>query len=174
MEHGSLGFCDWWFQRRKFWPPVVNDVLPPSDVPPRPGLNDPDLTVTTVYSKPTDHLPADHGFAISPGGKIQLADDSPSYAWYPHVSTLVSAQKWWSCLVAALVYFWRRRMSRRRLAEYTSLAANNIYMVPLRQTRLPNNGRPRTAVAAATRVWWSFRRRIYWNPRCTFGGCCCS
>ena len=41
---------------KKFWPPVVDDVLPPSDVPPRPVINDPDLTVTTVYSKLTDQL----------------------------------------------------------------------------------------------------------------------
>ena len=113
---------------KKFWPPVVDDVLPPSDVPPRPVLNDPDLTVTTVYSKPTDHLPADHDSAIFPPG-----DDSPSDAWYSHMATLVSAQKWFFAglgfasifLVAALVYFWRRRMSRKRLAEYTSLAAND-------------------------------------------------
>ena len=142
---------------KKFWPSVVDDVLPPSDVPPRPVLNDPDLTVTTVYSKPTDHLPADHGSAISPPG-----DDSPSDAWYSHMATLVSAQKWFFAglgfasifLVAALVYFWRRRMSRKRLAEYTSLAANDIHMDPVGQTRIPNNGRPRTAAAAgATREY---------------------
>ena len=139
----------------KFWPPVVDDVLPPSDIPPRPVLNDPDLTATTIYSKPTDHLPADHGTAISPpGGKI---DDTPSDAWYSHMATLVSAQKWFFAglgfasifLVAALVYFWRRRMSRKRLAEYTSLAANDIHMDPVGQTRLPNDGRPRTAAGAA-------------------------
>ena len=73
---------------RKFWPPVVDDVLPPSDISPRPVLNGPDLTVTTVYFKLTDHLPADHGSAISPPG-----DDSPSCAWYSHMATLVSAQK---------------------------------------------------------------------------------
>ena len=137
---------------KKFWPPVVDDVLPPSDVPPRPVLNDPDLTVTTVYSKSTDHLPADHGSAIFPPG-----DDSPSDAWYSHMATLVSAQKWFFAglgfasifLVAALVYFWRRRMSRKRLAEYTSLAANDFHMDPVGQTRVPNNGRPRTAAAAA-------------------------
>ena len=39
-------------------------------------------------------------------------------------------------------------MSRKRLAEYTSLAANDIHMDPVGQTRLPNNGRPRTAAAA--------------------------
>ena len=58
---------------KKFWPQVIDDVILPSDLPPRPVLNDPDQTVTTVYSKPTD--PADHGSAISPPG-----DDSPSDA----------------------------------------------------------------------------------------------
>jgi len=147
---------------KKFWPPVVDDVLPPSDVPSRPVLNDPDLTATTVYSKPTDHLPDDHGSAISPqpSGKKPSqpkVDDSPSDAWYSHMATLVSAQKWFFAglgfasifLVAALVYFWRRRMSRNRIAEYTSLAANDIHMEPIGQTRDPNGGRPRTAAAAA-------------------------
>ena len=144
----------------QYWPPVVDDVLPPSDVPSRPVLNDPDLTATTTYSKPTDHLPADHGSAISPqpSGKNPSkspVDDSPSDAWYSHMATLVSAQKWFFAglgfasifLVAALVYFWRRRMSRNRLAEYTSLAANDIHMDPISQTRVPSDGRPRTAAA---------------------------
>ena len=147
---------------RQFWQPVVDDVLPPIDVSSRPVLNDPDLTATTTYSKPTDHLPADHGSAISPkpSGKNPLksqVDDSPSDAWYSHMATLVSAQKWFFAglgfasifLVAALVYFWRRRMSRKRLADYTSLAANDIHMEPVGQTRVPSDGRPRTAAAAA-------------------------
>ena len=40
-------------------------------------------------------------------------------------------------------------MSRKRLAEYTSLAANDIHMDPVGQTRLTNDGRPRTAAGAA-------------------------
>ena len=40
-------------------------------------------------------------------------------------------------------------MSRKRLAEYTSLAANDIHMDLVGQTRLPNNGRPREAATAA-------------------------
>jgi kexin len=143
---------------KKFWPPVVDDVLPPSDVPSRPVINDTDLpAATTTYSKPTDHLPPDHGSAISPnpGGKNPV-DDSPSDAWYSHMATLVSAQKWFFAglgfasifLVAALVYFWRRRMSRKRLADYTSLAANDIHMNPVGQNRVPSEGRPRTAIAA--------------------------
>lgn len=142
---------------KQYWQPVVDDVLPPSDVPSRPVLNDPDLTATTTYSKPTDHLPADHGSAISPkpSGKNPPVDDSPSDAWYSHMATLVSAQKWFFAglgfasifLVAALVYFWRRRMSRSRLAEYTSLAANDIHMDPVGQVRVPSDGRPRTAAA---------------------------
>ena len=139
----------------KFWPPVVDNLLPPVDVPPRPVINESDATATT-YSKPTDHLPADHGSANSPKPGDKNVD-SPSDAWYSHMATLVSAQKWFFAglgfasifLVAALVYFWRRRMSRKRLAEYTSLAANDIHMNPVGQTRAPNDGRPRTATAAA-------------------------
>ena len=40
-------------------------------------------------------------------------------------------------------------MSRKRLAEYTSLAANDIHMDPVGQNRGgPTEGRPRTAGAA--------------------------
>jgi kexin len=141
---------------KKYSQPVIDDLLPPSDVASRPVLNDPDLTASTTYSKPTDHLPADHGSAKSPkpSGKNPV-DDSPSDAWYSHMATLVSAQKWFFAglgfasifLVGALVYFWRRRMSRNRLAEYTSLAANDIHMDPVGQTRVPSDGRPRTAAA---------------------------
>ena len=35
-------------------------------------------------------------------------------------------------------------MSRNRLAEYTSLAANDIHMDPVGQSRVPGDGRPRT------------------------------
>ena len=134
----------------KYWQPVIDDTLPPSDVPPRPVLNDPDLTSTTTHAKPTDDLPADHGSAMSPQPSGS-ADDSPSDAWYSHMATLVSAQKWFFAglgfvsvfLVAALIYFWRRRISQKRRAEYTSLAANDIQMDPVGQTR--SSGRPRTA-----------------------------
>ena len=144
---------------KKYWPPVVDYLLPPSDDPSRPVLNDPELTVPTTYSKPTDHLPDDHGLANSPkpSGNNPSVDDSPSDAWYSHMATLVSAQKWFFAglgfasifLVAALVYFWRRRIARNRLAEYTSLAANDIHLEPVGQTRVPGDGRPRTAAAAA-------------------------
>ena len=144
---------------RHYWQPVVDDVLPPSDVASRPVLNDPDMTATTTYSKPTDHLPADHGSAISPrpSGKNPLpspVNDSPSDAWYSHMATLVSAQKWFFAglgfasifLVAALVYFWRRRMCLETGSRSThSLAANDIHMDPIGQTRVPGDGRPRTA-----------------------------
>ena len=73
------------------------------------------------------------------------------------MTTLVSTQKWFFTgpgfismfLVAALMNLWRRRLSRKRLAEYTSLAANDIHMDLVGQTRLPNNGQPRKAATAA-------------------------
>jgi len=40
-------------------------------------------------------------------------------------------------------------MSRKRLADYTSLAANDIHMNPVGQTRVPGDGRPRTAAMAS-------------------------
>lgn len=143
---------------KQFFQPVVDNVLPPLDVPSRPVLNDPDMTATTTHSKPTDHLPADHGSAISPQPSDKNpaqspAGDNPSDAWYSHMASLVSAQKWFFAglgfaslfLVAALVYFWRRRMVRNRLAEYTSLAANDIHMEPVGQPRVSSSGRPHAA-----------------------------
>ena len=45
-------------------------------------------------------------------------------------------------------------MSRKKLAEYTPLAANDIHMDTVGQTHVPNNDRPRTpATAAATREY---------------------
>jgi kexin len=137
---------------KKYWQSVVDDVLPPSNIPSRPVLNDPDLTVTTTHSKPTDHLPADHGSAISPQPTGENPTQSPaSDAWYSHMATLVSAQKWFFAglgfaslfLIAALVYFWRRRMVQKRLAEYTSLAANDIHMDPVGES-VSSGRRPRT------------------------------
>jgi kexin len=137
---------------KKYYQPVVVDSLPPTDVPYRPILNDPDLPTETTHSKPTDHLPSDHGSAMSPqltgtNSQSSPTSDNPSDAWYSHMATLVSAQKWFFAglgaasvfLIAALVYFWRRRVAQNRLAEYTSLAANDIHMEPVRQTRVPGN-----------------------------------
>lgn len=132
----------------KFWQPVIDDALPPTDVPDRPILNDPDVTATTTHSKPTDHLPPDHGSAMSP-----QPSGNPNDAWYAQMGSLVSTQKWFFAgfgaasvfFTAALVYFWRRRTSQKRLAEYTSLAANDIHMDPVGQ---PGTG-PRARSARA-------------------------
>ena len=66
-EHGSLRFCHWCFQSEEVLATSNRWRYTPVRYPPRPALNDPDQTVTTVYSKPTDHLPAVHGSAISSG-----------------------------------------------------------------------------------------------------------
>ena len=125
------------------WQPVVDYALPETDVF-RPVLNDPEVT-GTIHAKPTDHLPSDHGLAMSPHPTAKPVNDSAGDAWYSHMATLVSAQKWFFAglgfasvfLVAALVYFWRRRMANKRLAAYTSLAANDIHMEPVNESHGP-------------------------------------
>jgi kexin len=151
----------------KFVEPAVDNALPPADFPPRPVPNDPDVVSSTEYSKPTDHLPSDHGHATgensrpafpAPTGrpKPQQDEDEPSKAWYSHMASLVAAQKWFFAALGAvtvfavgsIVYFWRRRVARQRLANYTSLAADDIGMDAIGQNRvIAGSGGPRTTRA---------------------------
>jgi len=135
----------------KFVEPVIDNALPPADFPPRPVPND--EPSTTVHAKPTDHLPDDHGQATGenslpsypkptdgtkprpPPKQDDTKEDAPSKAWYDHMASLVAAQKWFFGAlgavtifgVAALIYFWRRRLTLQR-DQYTSLAADDISM----------------------------------------------
>ncbi|KDR67665.1 hypothetical protein GALMADRAFT_105622 [Galerina marginata CBS 339.88] len=149
----------------KFVEPIVDNALPPADFPPRPVPNEP--IMTTEHAKPTDHLPEDHGHATgentrsafpAPTGrpKPQQDADEPSKAWYEHMASLVAAQKWFFGALgavvvfgmAALLYFWKRRVARQRLANYTSLAADDIGMDAIGQDRIiAGSGGPRTTRA---------------------------
>jgi len=144
--------------------PVVDNALPPSDAPPRPVPNDSDVTSTTQLAKPTDHLPTDHGQATGENtrpsfpnatGKPKPHQNDTQSGWVDEVSDLVSSQKWSFAafgglaiaIVGAIVYFWRRRLAQQRLANYSSLAGDDIHMDAVGQSRIAGSGGPRTTRA---------------------------
>lgn len=121
---------------------VADDDLLPPQLPP---VADPPTT-TKVLTKPTTHLPGDHGEAEGentnpafstiqssavPTGTSSSGIPSPEeVGWFPKMSNLVSSQKWFFVAlgavalfgVGAAVFFWKRR--RARLASYAHLPAN--------------------------------------------------
>jgi kexin len=124
--------------------------------PPKQKPLTPSGSTTNTYSKPTDHLPADHGHAEGentkpafPQGSTTLANDIESASatnhptadegYFSELSNLVSNQKWFfgaMFLVAvfgvgAAVFFWRRRVARLRRAEYSTLGQGEGEMVNL-------------------------------------------
>lgn len=143
---------------KKFEEPVVDNALPAVNDPSRPiiDIDHPDATASTVHAKPTDHLPDDHGHATGdktkpafPSQTTNPGEDDPSEAWFDHVSGLASAQKWFFgalgavvvFIIGAVVFFWRRRAARQKLAEYRSLAADDIHMDHVGQERGPATAR---------------------------------
>jgi kexin len=118
----------------KYQEPIVDNILPPAPSPHRPIVNDPAFTSATQHAKPTEHLPPAH----APPAPIEEAH--PSTTSSPDSQTpfegLVSSQNWrfmttgalLGLLAGLLFYLWRRRVARKRLAQYTSLAADDIHM----------------------------------------------
>ncbi|KAF8159877.1 peptidase S8/S53 domain-containing protein [Crassisporium funariophilum] len=126
-----------------FVEPQIDNFLPPNNDPIRPVPNDPDMTSTTLHPKPTDHSPP------APTS-TEIPDDGES--WYE----LVAAQKWFFAGLGAVsvfaigvaIYFWRRHVARQKLANYTSLAADDIHMGAMAQDRIiAGSGGPRTTRA---------------------------
>ncbi|KAF4576326.1 peptidase S8 family protein [Pleurotus pulmonarius] len=146
--------------------------LQPDDnlLPPSLNLNAPTVTVhptsTKTHTKPTAHLPPDHGDAEGENshpafpGQADAANPSetakptstptPDEGWFSDMSNLVSSQKWLFGAVGAvavfgiatLIFFWRRRVAQRKLATYTSLpGGDNVAMSSLRDGA---TGAPRT------------------------------
>ncbi|KAF8202344.1 peptidase S8/S53 domain-containing protein [Pholiota molesta] len=149
---------------KKFVEPIVDNALPPSQSPPRPVINDPDAPSSTQHAKPTDHLPSDHGDATGdntkpafPTDKPQQDDEGgPSDSWYNKMSGLVTGQKLFfaglgaaACFVVlSVVFVWRHRVAKQKLANYTSLAADDIHMDAIGQERvIAGSGGPRTTRA---------------------------
>lgn len=140
---------------KKFEEPVVDNALPAVDDPSRPTIDHPDATASTVHAKPTDHLPSDHGHATGENTRPSFPsqttkpEDDASEAWYDHMAGLASGQKWFFgavgaavvFIIGAVVFFWRRRAARQKLAEYRSLAADDIHMDDVRQEGGPATAR---------------------------------
>jgi kexin len=115
-------------------------LLPPQE----PSVAD-TPTTTKILTKPTAHLPGDHGEAEgentnpafstiqpTPTGTVPTSIPAPEeVGWFPNMSNLVSNQKWFFIALGAValfgigvvVFFWRRR--RARLANYTTLPAGD-------------------------------------------------
>ncbi|KAF9013917.1 peptidase S8/S53 domain-containing protein [Cyathus striatus] len=126
---------------QKYEVPLVDDVLPPKEAPPRPVIPSP--TSTIQHTKPTALLPGDHGTAegensnpafssVSPASTASSSpaiSASPDSGWFSDMSNLVSNQKWFFAAIGMVaifgigvgIFFWRRRVARRRLAAYSSL-----------------------------------------------------
>ncbi|KAF8636620.1 hypothetical protein AX17_003430 [Amanita inopinata Kibby_2008] len=126
---------------------AVDDVLPPAEDPPRPVLAP---TATKTHPRPTEHLPGDHASAegentrpafpttkpatsTSPTTMAPTSIMAPDEGWFADMSKLISSQKWFFGALAVVilfgmaagVFFWRRRVLRRRKAAYSSLSATD-------------------------------------------------
>ncbi|GLB34764.1 putative kex protein [Lyophyllum shimeji] len=124
---------------RKYEVPLVENVLPVHiDPPPLPSTP----TTTKVLTKPTAHLPDDHGSApgentnpafssVGASGPTGTPNPTADVGWFPSLSNLVANQKWFFGAVGAValfgigmgVFFWRRR--KARLANYSTLPAGD-------------------------------------------------
>ena len=125
---------------QKILEPVIDNALPETNKPGRPVMHDSNATSIAAPSKPTSHTPtstptATETLSSGASGKPMLQDDA-SEAWYGHMTGLLAAQKLYFAalgavfvfVVGTIVFFWRRRVARQRLANYTSLAADDINM----------------------------------------------
>ncbi|KAJ4475682.1 peptidase S8/S53 domain-containing protein [Lentinula aciculospora] len=114
-------------------------VFPPvEDSRPDDGSEVP--STTRLPTRPTEHLPGDHGTAEGEANKPAFGGSSNSTSvptadegYFTDLSKLSSNQKWFGGAIAivvlfglsAAVYFWQRRRAIRRRAAYESLAGND-------------------------------------------------
>ncbi|KAH9479765.1 Protease KEX1 [Psilocybe cubensis] len=135
---------------QKFVEPVEDNALPPNNIPDRPVIHDPAPTSTTVHAKPTDRLPTDHGKVTGDDSHPAFPTGTPSKSkpqqdevdkdseetWYGELTNMAKTHKWTFaalgaglvCFISALIVLWRRRVARKKMEEYTSLAADDIHM----------------------------------------------
>lgn len=123
---------------------MVENVLPVHLEPPPPLLP----TTTKLLTKPTAHLPGDHGdapgentnpaFSTANTGPTATPNPTADEGWFPSMSKLKSNQKWFFSAIGAVavfgiglgIFFWQRR--RIRMAKYSSLpAADDMSMSAL-------------------------------------------
>lgn len=126
----------------KFEVPLIDYILAPPEATHTPS---PVTTSTTRYSKPTDHLPEDHGVAsgektkpaFTPGVDLEASpttsalpssiSGTPDLGWFSGMGSLVSSQKWVFGALGVVVifgigvgvFFWKRRQAQ--VANYQSL-----------------------------------------------------
>jgi kexin len=120
--------------------PLIDTLLPPVET----HTTTPTSTSSTkTLAKPTAHLPGDHGtaegenhkpaFSPNPSAVTSTSTPTPDEGWFSDMSNLVSNNKWFFGAIgavlifgiAALVYFWRRRLARWKRGHYTSLRADD-------------------------------------------------
>ncbi|KAJ3985412.1 peptidase S8/S53 domain-containing protein [Lentinula detonsa] len=96
-------------------------------------------STTRLPTRPTEHLPGDHGTAEGEASNPAFGGSSPSSTptadegYFADLSNLSSNRKWFGGAIAvvvlfglsAAVYFWQRRRAIRRRMAYESLAGND-------------------------------------------------
>jgi len=159
-------------QAVKFEVPLVDDILPPAEVPLRPIIVPTSISATTTrqHPKPTSLLPGDHGVVTGENSKPAFTStilsgsatsptstpssatisSTPDFAWFSDMSSLVTNQKWLFGALGAVsifgigvgIFFWRRRIARIKAANYTAL--NNDNEVSMTALGTSITGGPRT------------------------------
>lgn len=131
--------------------PPDDEIFPPHVDPPAPVAS---ATTTKTHTKPTAHLPDDHGTAEGENSnpafpsKTPVASASPSShaSWFPDMATLASRQKWFFGAIGGVsllgigvcVLLWRRRAARRKREHYLALAGGDD--LPLSTVRGERSG----------------------------------
>lgn len=124
--------------------PLVEGLLPPlaTNEPSHPSVSSSALASSTkTHTKPTAHLPGDHGsapgeadkpsFPGKPGGGVAQPSGSPSptpdSGWFAELGNLVTNQMWLFLAIGVVIvfsagvgfYLYRRQVNRRK--DYASL-----------------------------------------------------
>ncbi|KAL0581105.1 pheromone processing endoprotease [Marasmius crinis-equi] len=114
--------------------PEEDTVFPPHEDPPLMGGA---ASTTRVPTRPTEHLPPDHGNAAGENTKAAFPTGSPTSTptpdegWFADLNKLGSNQKWFFGGIAivavfgigAALFFWRRRaLNQKRRQQYESIA----------------------------------------------------
>lgn len=119
----------------KFVEPVVDNALQPEDDTP-PAAPPIHSTSSTTFPRPTENISIGTGTATATAQPTTAPDtdaDSELKKWY---ETMLNSQKWYYMIFGAVIgllfgvgfWFWRRKVSERKRAEYASLAADDMPM----------------------------------------------
>lgn len=118
-----------------FVEPVVDNALQPEDDTP-PTTNPVHSTSTTTFPRPTENISIVTVTATAtarPTTTPSADEDSELKKWY---ETMLNAQKWYYMVFGAIIgllfgvgfWYWRRKVSQRKRAEYAALAADDVPM----------------------------------------------